>query len=1018
MSDKKMLRDNRDDLTGLLDKYAFYEWGQDMIDDNDGDSNYAIVFFDLDNFKLFNANYGYEKGDELLIEISEILNEVFSGCLIARFSGDHFVVFAQSSQVVNKIENVRKKVKELQRNINIELKAGVYVLDDEKVDITRSADRARMACVSIKKKYDISYKFYDEELAGSLRRKQFILDSLDEAIEKEYIKVYYQPIVRSFTGEVCCWEALVRWIDPDRGMVYPNEFISVLEEYRFIHKLDCYVIEKVIKTFTEYKVQGMREAVPVSINLSRIDFEALDLVPYIDSLVEKYNGDRSMFRFEITESILMNNPFFIQEQISRFRESGYKIWMDDFGSGYSSLNVLKNFKFDLVKIDMEFLRDFDTSENGKIILHHMVSMLKNLGFHTLIEGIETEEQYEFMKNLGCELIQGYYIGRPMTFEDGVAELSNKKIHYESMDEKSFMDEVGLVDVLKQDPLGDKENVLAEKVSPLSIGVVKDGVWEFIYANEGYRNGVKIHGNETMAIAEDMINNIEYPWTEREQFWEICELSKKTNESIGMDFIENGKTVNMKARWITSDETIGSDAYLVSITSRDRYLSESYEKKSDIVSSYMFTFYECIDLYGINNDYFENLYMTNSRLHRDVKNKTGREIIKQLAEERVYEEDREHFLNFLNLDTVKERLMNENNGSDFGLFRILNPQDQYVWKGISIKIVCFLDQEVLLCCVSEASKEMSKHMYEYKNELVKKIAKENKAKKDTREYAFENIIKLVPAGVFWKDSERRFLGANQMFLDYYGLNSVESIIGKTDEDMGWHINPDPFMNDEISVIKEGKTIRNVEGECIVKGKVRKIVANKQPFVVDGKTIGLIGFFNDITEQWEEKENLQALTKTDTLTGLLNRRAFDEIIDKYVKQYESKKADFVMILADIDKFKQINDRYGHDIGDLVLKDVGNRISKVIENNSVAFRYGGDEFIILHQFKRSSEIDSIRHELNIKISQINRVDGVDIKIRLSTGVAVYSEVRNMNLLMQLADKRMYEEKEKHKAREKNKF
>jgi diguanylate cyclase (GGDEF)-like protein len=251
MDKTELLKSNRDELTGLLEKQAFYVWAQELVDSADNDHEYAFIFFDMVNFKLYNANYGYEKGDALLIEIGKIIEEIFKDQLVARFTGDHFVVCTNTLQIISLIIEAKRRVKLIQQNINLELKAGVYVLDGEMRDVIRCSDRARMACISIKKKYDVDYKFYDEDLEGSLIRKQFIIDNLDKALENEYIQVYYQPIVRCLTENVCGWEALVRWIDPERGVVYPNEFINVLEEYRLIHKLDCYVIEKVISNISE-----------------------------------------------------------------------------------------------------------------------------------------------------------------------------------------------------------------------------------------------------------------------------------------------------------------------------------------------------------------------------------------------------------------------------------------------------------------------------------------------------------------------------------------------------------------------------------------------------------------------------------------------------------------------------------------------------------------------------------------------------------------------------------------------
>ena len=287
---------------------------------------------------------------------------------------------------------------------------------------------------------------------------------------------------------------------------------------------------------------------------------------------------------------------------------------------------------------------------------------------------------------------------------------------------------------------------------------------------------------------------------------------------------------------------------------------------------------------------------------------------------------------------------------------------------------------------------------------------NENQENENYYSAENILKMVPAGVFWKDAKRRFVGANQMFLDYYGLESVEEIVGKTDEDVGWHIDPGPFKELEWSVIKEGKTITNVRGECIVRGQVRQIVASKQPLFADGKIVGLIGFFNDVTDMIAERDKLEQLSNTDELTQLPNRRAFSNIVQKYVSQYYKEKTDFVMFMIDIDKFKQINDKFGHDFGDQVLIKTANIIRSIISNNSVAFRIGGDEFSILHQYSNPQEIINIHNKLIHKMANLKKIDEQEISVSISIGMATFSESDDILHLTKNADKRMYEDKQNH--------
>ena len=1005
MDKREIFKESRDELTGLLDKPAFYEWAQELIDDADEGSNYAFIFLDMENFKQFNANYGFEKGDDLLKDIAHILRTVFDSQLVSRFSGDHFVVCSDITQVVPAILEVKKQVKSLQQDINLELKAGVYLYDGEVTNVIRCTDRARIACASIKKKYDIDYKFYDAELGGHLARKQFIIDNLVEALANKYIQIYYQPIVRSLTGEVCGWEALVRWIDPNKGTVYPNEFISVLEEYHLIHKLDCYVMEEVISTFAKMEQAGMKEAVPVSINLSRIDFEIIDIASYMNELLDKYQVKKELFHLEITESALTKNPEFIREQISRIRNCGIKVWMDDFGSGYSSLNVLKNYEFDLVKIDMEFLRGFDVNDNGKIILKHAISMLKNLGFHTLAEGVETKEQYDFLRSLGCELIQGYYIGRPVPLEEGCEQMHLDGRDFEKLDERHFYNKLGLIDLLKQNPL---RHVTSQKSDalPLAIGIVKNKKWSFLYINDAFQEIIDSHPNAqgSLESVEKMINTYKSGPGPLSMFWELCFQSKQSGLPESIEFVENGKIVNMRIKHVTTENALGFDAYLLSIRMLTHYVNESYEEITNTVGKYMFSLFECVDLFGIDTDYFENIYLFNSKVHVNNLNKPAREVIEDIALNLVHEEDRESFKDFMNIDTIEERLIQSNTNVLEGFFYLNDVYDNYVLKAITLKVVYVMNQKMMLSCLLPVSQYVVSRISQVTNLMSKK---NHSSLNTTEQFSFRNILNHLPIGVFWKDSERRFLGANHVFLEYYGFPSVDYIIGKTDEDMGWHINPEPFKQDELKIIKEGRSIIDAPGECIVQGQVRNILATKQPYVVNGNIIGLVGYFIDVTEHLQKNGEMKKLASTDSLTGLMNRRGFDEIIPKFIKQYKQENLDFAVIVIDVNKFKQYNDIYGHTFGDTVLTTVSEKLKRIAGSSSVVIRYGGDEYVILHQYAHPSEVESIMQEIDINMAQIKQIENENIKITVSKGYAFFSDHNDIKKALDAADKKMYETK-----------
>ena len=312
----------------------------------------------------------------------------------------------------------------------LEIKAGIYKVEPDCNDIGLACDHARLACRNIKTRYDIPYAFYNEDIHSKLQMQQFVLDNIDGAVENEHIKVFYQPVVRVRTGEICGFEALVRWVDPNLGVLPPADFISTLEQFHMIHKLDIYVAECVCRRYTEVRSEG-RPLVPVSINLSRLDFELCDIFGIIESIREKYDVPRNMIDIEITESVLHNDSGHIRSECEKMRDLGYQIWLDDFGSGYSSLNSLVEYSFDVLKLDMLFLRSFDKNPKAGILMTKIVEGARDMGLKCLCEGVESEEHWNLLKKIGCEKAQGYYFGKPLPYEEARQTALAKGMVWES-----------------------------------------------------------------------------------------------------------------------------------------------------------------------------------------------------------------------------------------------------------------------------------------------------------------------------------------------------------------------------------------------------------------------------------------------------------------------------------------------------------------------------------------------------------------------------------------------------------
>ncbi|MBQ9327802.1 MAG: GGDEF and EAL domain-containing protein [Solobacterium sp.] len=424
-----------DSLTGLFNMSFFFQRVTQILSSPEGRrSNLSFIHFDIPNFKLFNERNGFRIGDELLCDTARIIRETFADGTVARFSDDHFVVCTPGSQeeVIARVERVYKSILTMDDpNKRVRIKAGIYYLSDRISEVGLACDHARLACNSIKHRHDRNYCIYDEMLREKLRKQQYVVDHIDEAIEQEYLKVFYQPVVRVNTKEICGYEALVRWVDPSYGLLSPGDFIETLEQFHLIHTVDAYVVRQVCDDLKRLEEAG-EPVVPVSVNLSRLDFELCDVYTLIEETVSSHGVSRTLLDLEITESALNHNDGMIKKECERLRKAGYRIWLDDFGSGYSSLNTLTEYTFDVLKLDLVFLRSFGKNTKTEILLDYIVKGAIGMGLEPLCEGVETEEQFEFLKQIGCVRAQGYWFGKPMPMEESRAYTTTNGLTWETV----------------------------------------------------------------------------------------------------------------------------------------------------------------------------------------------------------------------------------------------------------------------------------------------------------------------------------------------------------------------------------------------------------------------------------------------------------------------------------------------------------------------------------------------------------------------------------------------------------
>ena len=410
-----------DALTGVYNREAFYEKTVELLQQNRS-VRYNILYFDINCFKIINDLFHIETGNLILKTAGTYFKTITEGIgVAAHMEADHFAICMPEDMLDIDIllEGIDSAIFSLGIKNNILFYAGIYPVDDVLVPVNQMCDRAHMALNTVKGLYKKRYAYYDEKMRETLLEEQMLLREMEQALSSGQFCVYYQPIYSIKAGRAVSAEALVRWRHPTAGVIPPVRFVPLFERNGFVVRLDRFAWEEVCRLLAE-RVRAHLPVVPVSVNVSRLNFYDSDFCDTIVGLLKKYDLDPSLLRLEITESAYTDNPLQLLSVLKKLQALGLKILMDDFGSGYSSLNMLKNLAVDILKIDMNFVQDLEDSQRAPLILRRVVEMAHDLGMSVVVEGVETKAQIDFLASIGCDKIQGYYFAKPMPKEDFAA----------------------------------------------------------------------------------------------------------------------------------------------------------------------------------------------------------------------------------------------------------------------------------------------------------------------------------------------------------------------------------------------------------------------------------------------------------------------------------------------------------------------------------------------------------------------------------------------------------------------
>ena len=643
-----------DYLTGLPTMTSFFELAnvaKETIFRDGGQP--VLLYMNLGGMKYFNRKHGFAEGDRLLQAFARLLSGIFGSGGCCRLSQDHFGAFSKEEGLEDKLRRLIRECGELNDGNSLLLRIGIYSARMGMVPVSMACDRAKTACDALRNTYESAYKYYDAELSLENDKRQYIIENLDRALRERWVQVYYQPIMRAVNCKICDEEALARWIDPEKGFLSPADFIPYLEESRLIYKLDLYVVERVLEKMKRHGEAGMI-VVPHSVNLSRSDFDACDIVEEVRRRVDDAGIDRSMLTVEITESTLGSDFDFMKAQVERFQSLGFPVWMDDYGSGYSSPDVLQSIRFDLIKFDMSFMRKLNESDSAKIILTELMKMATSLDVDTICEGVETEEQVHFLQEIGCSKLQGFYFGKPLPFE-AILERNRTGFHFgfENPEESEYFEVLGRVNLYDLTVIAsDEANGFQNSFNTIPMGIieVKGDTSRFVRSNQSYRDFIKRFFSLDLSYLQGAYGK--YSDAFMNGVVKIC--CEQGQRSFFNEKMPDGSVVHSFARRIGTNPVAGTTAVAIAVLS----ISEPSEGATyaDIARALAADYY---NIYVVDLDtdrYIE--YSSRVGAEELAMERHGDDFFESAKRDtmtRIFEEDREPFLTWFSKERIVEAL---------------------------------------------------------------------------------------------------------------------------------------------------------------------------------------------------------------------------------------------------------------------------------------------------------------------------------------------------------------------------
>ncbi|MBR6184921.1 MAG: EAL domain-containing protein [Clostridia bacterium] len=989
-----------DSLTGLPNMTYFFELAAEGCKALSARGKTpALVFTDLCGMKQYNRKWGFSEGDRLIKTFGKTLTQYFSNENCARFGQDHFAVFADADGVEQQLESLFAACETMSEKGSLPVRAGIYKMEGEQIEIGLACDRAKMACNVNREARVSTFRYFDPEMLANAEKRQYVVDNLDRAIQEKWIQVYYQPIIRAANGRVCDEEALSRWIDPVKGFLSPADFIPYLEEAKLIYKLDLYVVDCILEKMKLQAADGLY-VVPESVNLSRSDFDCCDIVEEIRKRVDAAGIERGKLTVEITESVVGSDLAFIKTQVERFHSLGFQVWMDDFGSGYSSLDVLQDICFDVIKLDMRFLQKFEKGDESRIILTEIVKMCIGLGVETVCEGVETKEQEEFLREIGCTKLQGFFYCKAVPLEEILNRYrTGRQIGFENPAESEYFAALGRINLYDLGAFSsENDNSLKRYFDTLPMAIMEvKGTWaQYARCNKTYRDFMKrAFGLDQFSKPLDyslMPEGLGRPFMNT-----VMRCSNSGGRFILDEQINENTTIHVMVRRAAVNPVTGTSAVVVAVLAVMEHKEDdgaTYSAIAQALSS------DYLSLYYVDLDTEKFIqYSSDASLEELAMERHGKSFFAASQEDvgkLVYKADQEYVLQSFTKENIVNAL--DTQGTFTLTYRLMiDGKPTYVnMKAMRMQ----QDARHIIIGVSNVD------MQTRQREALERVQAERAT------YARISALSDDYICIYTVDPKTNRFTVYSAITTYDGLGLPKEgkhFFSQARKDSARTIYPEDLDNFNAMFTKRN-VMKEIKRSGLFVLRYRLLIDGEPKYVnvkaamveeKDGQQL-IIGV-NNIDEQVRHEQEMErrlmaarSRANLDTLTGVKNKTAYQDMSENLARQIEGgNPVKYAIALCSVYDLQKTIESKGEKEGDQRIRDACAIVCATFKHSPV-FRVATDEFAVIAQGHDYENID----ELVASLEENNRRNRKTGGVVIACGMAKYSGVDTVASVFDRAD------------------